>query len=301
MEKVPHSCLFHAVKLVLSNPDSAYISNPGNMGDALIAAGFFRNVEFFSGRFVQARDYDGGQKSVIYAGGGNLVGFYSNCANVIEKFLDSGGCQFILLPHTVRNCDELLKRLDGRFTFYLRDLESYYYVCDMNPNIQCHLCDDLALGIDRIYAEKLINSLPLNFSRALVLRNSGAKRIVHAAWNFRKAPVRKGRVAVKRTDREGDASYWKSLEGIPYTVDISALYYSNYVSKLEIELAAGAFLSFIDNFTQIYTDRLHVGIAAAILNKEVTLIDTSQRKVSGVYNLSLRENQLGSRPVKLLA
>ncbi len=68
-----------------------YRPNPGNAGDALIAAGAFilfdqagLNVEI-----IDSNDFDSEGKIVIYAGGGNLVGIYSAARDFIRKHIKS--------------------------------------------------------------------------------------------------------------------------------------------------------------------------------------------------------------------
>lgn len=50
------------------------------------------------------------------------------------------------------------------------------------------------------------------------------------------------------------------------------------------------FLSLIDRFGQIYTDRLHVAIAGAMLGKQVNLLEGNYKKNTGVHSLSLLNN-----------
>lgn len=49
-------------------------------------------------------------------------------------------------------------------------------------------------------------------------------------------------------------------------------------------------LKLVDRFEHIYTDRLHVAIAGAMLGKRVVLLDGNYGKNAGVFNLSLKEN-----------
>jgi len=86
-----------------------YKPNPGNGGDALTAAGEFKlfddhNLDI---KFITDEEYsylDG--KIVMYAGGGNLVKEYNNCATFISKVHDRVK-ELIVLPHTVNGHEEL--------------------------------------------------------------------------------------------------------------------------------------------------------------------------------------------------
>lgn len=49
-------------------------------------------------------------------------------------------------------------------------------------------------------------------------------------------------------------------------------------------------LAIVDRFSVIYTDRLHIGIAGAMLGRKVFLLDGNYGKNRGVYEASLAEN-----------
>ena len=57
----------------------------------------------------------------------------------------------------------------------------------------------------------------------------------------------------------------------------------------EVNFATIMMLSAIDSFNAILTDRLHAGIASALMGKEVYLFDNNYGKVSGVYGHSLKD------------
>ena len=72
-------------------------------------------------------------------------------------------------------------------------------------------------------------------------------------------------------------------------IDLSAMGGGSVKSSREhIAFSAMLMLSVVDSVQTVITDRLHVGIAAALLGKEVYLLDNSYRKLSEVYKRSLQ-------------
>jgi len=69
------------------------------------------------------------------------------------------------------------------------------------------------------------------------------------------------------------------MEKWPRNCDISA--FGNHLSD------AQEFLRYIDQFEHIVTDRLHVAIGGALLNKNVTVFGGSYFKIKAIYNSSM--------------
>ena len=67
--------------------------------------------------------------------------------------------------------------------------------------------------------------------------------------------------------------------------DLSAAFSPN-MTAAECQFATVLMLSVVDRFDVIVTDRLHVGIAAILMNKEVYLFDNNYGKISAVYEHS---------------
>lgn len=62
----------------------------------------------------------------------------------------------------------------------------------------------------------------------------------------------------------------------------------NCLDNAYIQILSELFFSAVDCADVVVTDRLHIGIAAALLNKEVFYFDNSYRKISGVYEQSMK-------------
>jgi hypothetical protein len=102
-----------------------FVTNPGNAGDGLIAAGtwqFFDQMRLHPivSKVKQVRRGD----IAIYSGGGNLVPEYPACKEFLERCLEVGVDRALILPHTIRGHEQLLASLDERFTLVCRDTES---------------------------------------------------------------------------------------------------------------------------------------------------------------------------------
>lgn len=77
----------------------------------------------------------------------------------------------------------------------------------------------------------------------------------------------------------------KSFKHIPSDFDLSSVF-SPVMTDNESRFVAALMLSVVDEFPAIVTDRLHVGIAAILMGKEVYLLDNSYGKVFSVYRHS---------------
>ena len=64
-------------------------------------------------------------------------------------------------------------------------------------------------------------------------------------------------------------------------------WFSPYETRNTIDFAAQVMLKALSRFDFVRTDRLHVGIAAALTGADVELLDNSYGKLSGVYAQSL--------------
>jgi exopolysaccharide biosynthesis predicted pyruvyltransferase EpsI len=279
--------LLRDVGALLTYHHGTYVANPGNLGDALITAGLESGLGRAWSRQVPASRYLGKERTVVYSGGGNLVGLYDDCQRTIERFMMHEGGTFVLLPHTVRNCDSLISRLDSRFTFYLRDVPSYEYVTQLNPRVTCYLAHDLALLLNRAHAAQLMRLVPLRLAGSLIRPRSRFRHFARAIHAFYRRAPRSAEARLFRSDAEARHTIWKRRDLAPSAFDISALYVSAYRTCHESLLAAGMLLRFLDRYEVIHTDRLHVSIAAAILGKRVLLHDNSYGKNRDVFHMSL--------------
>ena len=257
-----------------------YVPNEGNAGDALIAAGswqFFEDAGLAPG-YGRVRDLRAGD-AVVYAGGGNLVPEYASCRRFLERCLEVGVASALVMPHSIRGHGALLARLDRRYTLVCRDLATLERVRHSGTRAQLVFAPDMALYLD----------VPRLFARCGRYRGAVFwARMAHhdrllPYWRWRRALARRvppphGRVDVMRVDLEATASqpgdaHW----------DVSNLYGSTYPLREESDLVARDFLRFFGHVRALRTNRLHAGVAGALMGCEVTYLDNSYGKVGAVY------------------
>jgi len=230
-------------------------------------------------RFVSAGD------AVIYSGGGNLVPEYRSCRRFLEHCLRVGVSAAIILPHTIRGYDSLLARLDRRFTIVCRDADSLQGVRNTRTRATTLLAPDMALRLDveRLERRCAQPSVIAAFARDLML---SAKFVDYWLWRRSLGGLQicpGSTINIIRADVEavsgaaGDARW-----------DISNLYASAFRSRNEADFIARDMLAFVRRAGAVRTNRLHVGIAAALVGRRVSLLDNSYGKVSAVYDTSLR-------------
>lgn len=274
-----------------------YRSNPGNAGDALIATGAFSLFEQagLDIELVNPCNFDSSGKIVIYAGGGNLVKFYPEAREFFLRF-HKNAKQFILLPHTVDNNIELLSQLGSNVTLFAREKVTYQHLKEHATGASVFLDDDLAfqldaqamlalpqIGLANCISRKIIYKLTSNklaYSRlpqpAIMFRNSMFE------FRSRFSSVNIGNFF--RTDIES------ALPSRPLNnTDLSRMYEYGTRNKEVCLYTVSRLFRFLDSYTVINTDRLHICIAGALLGKTVNLYPNSYFKCKAIYEHSLKD------------
>jgi exopolysaccharide biosynthesis predicted pyruvyltransferase EpsI len=232
-----------------------YIPNPGNAGDALIMYGTLQLFERLGLSYTIGdikRKYT--NELLVLAGGGSLVGLYAHCKNFLLANKDSN---FILiLPHTFKDEDELLKGLGNNCIIICREKISYKYVHKIARHKgNVYLSQDMAFYIDLEDRYKNVKS----------------SKICNCF----------------RSDKESTAV------NIPHdNNDISETLKNNTWMKSykECKKTALHFFDYLSQCHTINTNRLHVAIAGSILNKQVFLHNNSYYKNRAIYDYSLKKN-----------
>lgn len=258
-----------------------YVPNEGNAGDALIAAGtwqFFDDLGFDL-RYGRVRDIGAGD-ALVYAGGGNLVPEYASCQRFLERCLDSDIDSALVLPHTIRGHEALLARLDSRFTLVCRDVASLDRVQQTGTRARLLFAPDMALYID---VARLFQRCKAYRGTSFWLRMAHHDRLLpYLRWRWalrRRVPPGDGRLSVIRVDAEATAAqpgnrWW----------DMSNLYGSKFRLREESDLVARDFLRFFGQLSSVRTNRLHAGVAGALMGCEVTYLENSYGKIAAVYD-----------------
>lgn len=285
------------LKSLPKNEPIYYRSNPGNAGDALIACGAFLLFDQLGMdvRLIDPADFDATGKIVVYAGGGNLVGYYSQCRDFMLKH-HKAAKKFVLLPHTVTGNEDLLSELGDNVTLFAREKNTFEHLLSHAKNAHTHLADDLAFYIN---PEDIICSHKVNILHC-VLKKIFFK-LTKNKEEFSKLPqpkimLRNSIFELKnifkskqygnffRTDVE------RSLEIIPDgNADLSKMYEYGTRNKEICFYTTARLMRFINQFDEINTDRLHICIAGALLGKKVNFYPNSYFKCKAVYEQSLKE------------
>lgn len=270
--------------------DLCYIPNPGNAGDALIASSTWQLFDTIGlrPRVVPAARVPKGA-SAIYSGGGNLTPDYHDCADFLERCMSVGVKEAVVLPHTIRGHAKLLHRLDERFTLICRDQASLEW-CNSITRAETMFSHDLALLLDvRRLLGRCRGLVPLT---SLIISTSKARHLrSYLRWRRYTRSVQpvNGTLQVFRADVEAVAGHpGNRLEDIP------GAYYGEFIDRVENDFVAKDMLEVIERAGVIVTNRLHVGIAGALLGKRVLLFDNSYGKNRDVYHSSLKDCALVS-------
>ena len=265
--------------------DLCYVPNIGNAGDALIASGTWQLFDTIGlrPRVVSAALISEGA-SVIYAGGGNLTPDYQNCARFLRRCMSVGVKEAMVLPHTIRGHVKLLEQLDERFTLVCRDLPSLEWCTANAPAARTIFAHDLALGLDVPSLRRRCRGLA-PFAD-LIIRTGRARRFrAYLRWRRYTRSVQpvNGTLRVFRADVEAVSRHpGDRLQDIP------GAYVSEFVDRVEHDFVARDLLDTIGRSDVIVTNRLHIGIAGALLGKHVKLYDNSYGKIRDVYQSSLK-------------
>lgn len=241
---------------------------PGSAGDSLRQAAtyqLFRDLDIEFSLLSETESVD--DAVVVIGGGGNLVPAFSSARKALLRTAKAAR-HVIVLPHTVRGNEELLEDLGPEVEIYCRDPESYVHVLAHRSRARAQLAHDMAFRID---IDRLRSSGAAAQAAALLAEKLPARPIVQLMTEAGHAFV--FRAGTKRIRPKS-------------SVDISSLLKTG-TGPHDAEIGALALLSHLETVKEIYTDRLDVGIAGAILGKRVCLYDDSDGIVASVYRHSL--------------
>lgn len=271
--------------------DVVYLPNRGNGGDALIAEGTFQIFERLGIKysiFDASDDYTG--KTVLLAGGGNLVQYYDYLESIIIG-LQQNVKRLIILPHTINHKDKLLESLDSRVDIICRERVSYDYVnAAATGGARVFLTDDLAFSID---ANQLLNGGLL--SRYFFFAMPGdIKTFSRGAYELRKHYNRFGRGNFNafRIDCES-----AGRDQPDDNLDISSFFLYSMGNRSLVRAVTSQIMLSLSKYDVINTDRLHLCIAAYLVQKPVNFYGNSYYKNRAIYDYSLRHR---SKEIKFL-
>jgi len=247
----------------------AYIPNPGNMGDMLIASA---TMQFFDDNnlpWEQLHSLDKSPEAVVYGGGGIWTGDYEGHWS---KFLPAlaRARRVVILPSSFNNCQKLIDIMDERFAVFCRERKSYDYLIAANGKAKIFLDHDMALRMQK----EILNPIPLIYSGEREVLDRVAKGMKNV-----------GAIAkLMRQDCESAGKYETDFD-LPYVS------YGDFnAPRGYIDFNAQLMLCAVDAVDAVITDRLHVAIAGALMGKQVYMLDNTYGKLSNVYKHSMAKN-----------
>ena len=277
----------------LAGREIVFQPNRGNAGDALIA---FATYRLFDELGLPYRVYrDGADLSgsvLVYGGGGNLVPNYSQCARFLAAHLEHA-MKVVILPHTIAGHRDLLSRFGSNVEVICRERTSYDHVRKTAPSARVRLMHDVALSLDP--RAILANA---EWRDSWVARpRAGKVRPATYRYRLRRLGADVRRAASRLTGRPRTLDCFRrdserTDAQIPWgNVDLSTAtpYDRTMGHRSSTEATAFELFRYLDRFDVINTNRLHVGIAGALLAKRVRFAPNSYWKNEAVYHHSLRE------------
>jgi len=284
----------------INNEKFYYYPNPGNAGDALIQLGIFHffkknniNYSLFGGN-----SFNPDNKNIIYSGGGNLGKMGNHSVRVLNE-LHSSAKRIIILPHTIKDIDPLLKEMGDNVFIFCREKKSYNYVKSCNSKINVFLDHDMAfhLNINDIDNKGLryltikntfifiLNKLKLTGNPTIAMGgllkllnyNSIIKRILSKS-KANNASV----LNCFRTDGEKT-----NIEIPDNNFDLSELLSLGIYNEEICDYVVYKLFSIIKEFDLIRTNRLHIAVSCALLGKEVEFYPNNYFKCEAIYKYSL--------------
>jgi len=261
---------------LLKGNDVYYLPNRGNGGDALIASGTF---QFFDENNIQYEiinnETDLTNKIVVYGGGGNLVSNYTATAEFISKWHKKVK-KLIVLPHTINGHSDLLANLKDNVHIFCREDNSYKYVSKSAINANVHNGEDMALSLDFVDCMRKYSTIyPYKcFLKQLIKKIRRLDNpITYRTLNAFRCDVEKTEVQLPKDN-----------------IDVSTMI--NYTCSMTephlVNQTTADFFKFLSFYKTINTNRLHVGIAATLLGKNVNFHPNSYYKNEAVYERSLK-------------
>lgn len=245
------------LKLYHSEYRLVYKANPGNAGDGVIAAATYDFLEKNSLKYVQFKfeeAYSNVSDVLIFGGGGNLIeGLYAEGRDFLRDNIKNFA-KVIIMPSTIKGYDD----------FFIENIENLI-VCAREEITFNHL---VSLGYIKEKNLLLAHDMAFYLDKSKYLKNI--------------IPF-KGEVQCFRTDNESLDKQWKDNNH-----DISLTWNGDYWDNTYLARSSTeCLISFLQEYSIINTDRLHIAILGSLLDKEVNFYPNSYYKNQAVYNNSI--------------
>lgn len=252
-----------------------FIPNHGNLGDLLIDVStrqLFRrwNMEALSEPCSH----------VVYGGGGRFVPFYAPLDHLQSKLTSPAIRRCVILPHSFYGVDAFVRSLDERHIVFCREPRSLRYCRSLNHKALFLPAHDMALGLNPV---ELDSHAP----------DSSCEDVEAFKAQVLKG-VRDSSFAVSIAGKEYTCAFFPrgySESALPQKVrqgvDLSDLW-RGYGSGSSCHFnMVRSLICALSSLDFVFSDRLHICIAALYAGCRVCFIDNNYGKLSGIFYHSL--------------
>ena len=286
-----------------------FLPNKGNLGDCIMTNSEFQIFGSYKNDISVLTNYNYKNLktpfNIVCGGAGIFVSYYEKeCDIFFDVFKNKLMKQCIILPSSFYNIPKLIKLLDERFTIFCREKNSYDYLINSKTKAKIYLSDDMAFATDTKFyyntgfTNEQINNLKENINKYSTneIRNVLDDYFIKYSVTYNKVKnilsfIKQDKIKTAYLLRQDDEKIFERNSNIN-SFDLSicgGIGNKSCLDNAYVQILSELFLSAIDCADIIVTDRLHVGISAALLNKEVFLFDNNYGKVSGVYEQSMKQ------------
>lgn len=285
------------IEQTLRNLGAFYFwQNDGNLGDYIIAEA---TRQLFRRSGVDWQPYDPENPprehvyNLVYSGGGRFVPYWGGLELRQTHLTRAQVRRCVILPHSINGVDEFVRALDARHTVFCRERKTLAYCRSYNEKARFILAHDVGifLNLDKVVPlASLVKPQPEEGEEAArqfsLLTGGGAE---HARFRVSLATVHSpasGRKVAFYLREDGEKGIDLSSG---WSYDLSGL----WSGSCNENSCSGPLLMFMAELASypdvVVTDRLHVAIMAMHVGKEVYMLDNDYGKLSGVYELSLKD------------
>lgn len=264
-----------------SNGIIYYYPNNGNAGDALLNMGFYALAKKYNIHFVEINKNEINkvreEDVLLIAGGGALVPEWGSTTDLVEKL--NKKIKLIIFPQSIRDIDSVISNLPENTTVFCREKYSYQYCLEKSNVKSIFLENDIAFYCD--LNEILDSKIRMQFFS----KKNIARHVILKGHKIR-SYFRHDIIFAMRVDKEKNDNLNVPRKLINDFSIVASFGSGNYKQSL---YSARKFLTLINLYDEIHTDRLHVAIGAALLGKKVKIYNNGYYKCKGVYEKSMKE------------
>lgn len=289
------------LKELAGKEEVLFFPNPGNAGDSVIAWATFQIFSKAGIRYkIVPRTSAPPAGRIVFCGGGGGWVSDSGHPRAVVELCHKKAKKMIILPSTITKNTDLLNQLGGNVEIFCRERTSYEHVRTSVSGAKVFLAEDLAFFMD---VEDISFAWPESLFQAFM---SELLRVTRTNWERRKAPptvkqlkrfLRREKALFRlrsansngvlncfRTDRE------KTELALPEdNIDLSRFLSFGVFNETVSFLVTDQMLRFLRQYETIRTNRLHIAIVSALLDKKVDFYPNSYYKNKAVFEHSLKK------------